>query len=582
MKIRKPKWNIKASEMSRKTFNPIRAIVDSMNVEPNPSKNMIALSIGDPTIFGNLPTDDNVLQAMKEAIGSKKFNGYAPAIGYQKSREAVSNFYSCPEAPLDAKNVILTSGCSQAIELAIAVLCNPGQNILVPRPGFSLYKTLAVSMGIDVKLYNLLPEKSWEIDLKHLESLIDDKTGCIIVNNPSNPCGSVFSKSHLQKIIAVASRNCTPILADEIYAEMVFSGCKYTSVASLSTDVPILSCGGLAKRWLVPGWRMGWILIHDRKNVFGNEIREGLVRLSQRILGPCTIVQGALEAIINKTPQEFYDNTISFLKPEKSWEIDLKHLESLIDDKTGCIIVNNPSNPCGSVFSKSHLQKIIAVASRNCTPILADEIYAEMVFSGCKYTSVASLSTDVPILSCGGLAKRWLVPGWRMGWILIHDRKNVFGNEIREGLVRLSQRILGPCTIVQGALEAIINKTPQEFYDNTISFLKSNSDICYTALSTVAGLRPIKPSGAMYLMVGINMEHFPEFESDVDFTEKLIAEQSVFCLPATCFEYPNFFRIVVTVPEDMMLEACTRIKEFCEQHYHLHTDSIIQDIECDK
>ncbi|RXM29569.1 Tyrosine aminotransferase [Acipenser ruthenus] len=156
MKIRKPKWNIRASEMSRKTFNPIRAIVDSMNVEPNPSKNMIALSIGDPTIFGNLPTDDNVLQAMKEAIDSMKFNGYAPAIGYQKSREAVSNFYSCPEAPLDAKDVILTSGCSQAIELAIAVLCNPGQNILVPRPGFSLYKTLAVSMGIDVKLYNLL------------------------------------------------------------------------------------------------------------------------------------------------------------------------------------------------------------------------------------------------------------------------------------------------------------------------------------------------------------------------------------------------------------------------------------------
>ncbi|MBN3274986.1 ATTY aminotransferase, partial [Polyodon spathula] len=78
------------------------------------------------------------------------------------------------------------------------------------------------------------------------------------------------------------------------------------------------------------------------------------------------------------------------------------------------------------------------------------------------------------------------------------------------------------------------------------------------------------------------MEHFPEFESDVDFTEKLIAEQSVFCLPATCFEYPTFFRIVVTVPEDMMLEACTRIREFCEQHYRQHADSIIQDVECDK
>ncbi|RXM31199.1 Tyrosine aminotransferase, partial [Acipenser ruthenus] len=91
MKIRKPKWNIKASEMSRKTFNPIRAIVDSMNVEPNPSKNMIALSIGDPTIFGNLPTDDSVLQAMKEAIDSKRFNGYAPAIAHSLTLSSCCN-----------------------------------------------------------------------------------------------------------------------------------------------------------------------------------------------------------------------------------------------------------------------------------------------------------------------------------------------------------------------------------------------------------------------------------------------------------------------------------------------------------
>ncbi|KFP48955.1 Tyrosine aminotransferase, partial [Cathartes aura] len=234
--------------------------------------------------------------------------------GYQSCREAVAAYYNCPEAPLEAQDVILTSGCSQAIELALAVLANPGQNILVPRPGFSLYKTLALSMGIEVKLYNLLPEKAWEIDLKHLESLVDEKTACLIVNNPSNPCGSVFSKSHLQKILAVASRQCVPILADEIYGDMVFADCKYEPIATLSTNVPILSCGGLAKRWLVPGWRMGWILIHDRRDIFGNEIRDGLLRLSQRILGPCTIVQGALERILHRTPPEFYHNTLSILK----------------------------------------------------------------------------------------------------------------------------------------------------------------------------------------------------------------------------------------------------------------------------
>ncbi|XP_014116025.1 PREDICTED: tyrosine aminotransferase isoform X2 [Pseudopodoces humilis] len=379
VKGRKPRWAVRASEMSKKTFNPVRAIVDSMKVEPNPKKAMISLSLGDPTVFGNLPTNDEVTRAVKEVLDSGQYNGYAPSVGYQSCREAVAAYYNCPEAPLKAQDVILTSGCSQAIELALAVLANPGQNILVPRPGFSLYKTLALSMGIEVKLYNLLPEKAWEIDLEHLESLVDEKTACLIVNNPSNPCGSVFSKSHLQEILAVASRQCVPILADEIYGDMVFADCKYEPIATLSTNVPILSCGGLAKRWLVPGWRMGWILIHDRRDIFGNE---------------------------------------------------------------------------------------------------------------------------------------------------------------------------------------------------------SNADLCYAALSAIPGLQPVRPAGAMYLMVEIEMEHFPEFENDVEFTERLISEQSVFCLPATCFEYPNFFRVVITVPEEMILEACSRIQEFCEMHYQGAEGG--QDLECDK
>ncbi|XP_072492613.1 tyrosine aminotransferase [Notamacropus eugenii] len=409
MKGRKARWAVRASDMSKKTFNPIRAIVESMKVKPNPNKTMISLSIGDPTVFGNLPTDSEVTQAIKDALDSGKYHGYAPSIGYLASREEIASYYSCPEAPLEAKDVILTSGCSQAIELSLAVLANPGQNILVPRPGFCLYKTLAESMGIEIRFYNLLPEKSWEIDLKHLESLIDEKTACLIVNNPSNPCGSVFSKRHLQKILSVAARQCVPILADEIYGDMVFSDCKYEPLASLSTNVPILSCGGLAKRWLVPGWRMGWILIHDRRDIFGNEIRDGLVKLTHRIMGPCTIVQGALKSIMRRTPQEFYHKTLSFLK--------------------------------------------------------------------------------------------------------------------------------------------------------------SNADLCYGALAAIPGLQPIQSSGAMYLMVRIEMEHFPEFENDVQFSERLIAEQSVVCLPGKCFEYPNFFRVVITVPEVVMLEACSRIQEFCEKHY---------------
>ncbi|KAG7281521.1 hypothetical protein CRUP_007555 [Coryphaenoides rupestris] len=198
VKTRRQRWAVRPSEVAVNTCNPIRAIVDGMKLTPNPDKAMISLSIGDPTVFGNLPPDDSVLQALKEAVDSKRFNGYAPSVGYQKSREAVANFYTSPLAPLEAKDVVLTSGCSQAIELCIRVLSNAGDNILIPCPGFSLYKTVAAALGINIKLYNLLPEKSWEVDLEHLESLIDEKTSCLVLTNPSNPCGSVYNKEHLQ------------------------------------------------------------------------------------------------------------------------------------------------------------------------------------------------------------------------------------------------------------------------------------------------------------------------------------------------------------------------------------------------
>ncbi|KAJ2771490.1 hypothetical protein IWQ57_002189, partial [Coemansia nantahalensis] len=87
--------------------------------------------------------------------------------------------------------------------MAIGVLCSAGQNILLPRPGFCLYNTIAASRSIEARLYNLVAERNWEADIEHMESLIDDNTAAILINNPSNPCGSNFSKSHLRAILAV-------------------------------------------------------------------------------------------------------------------------------------------------------------------------------------------------------------------------------------------------------------------------------------------------------------------------------------------------------------------------------------------
>lgn len=110
-------------------------------------------------------------------------------------------------------------------------------------------------MRIETRAYNLDPSKDWDIDLKHLESLIDEKTRAIIVNNPGNPCGNVYSKEHILEILEIAEHHKLPIISDEVYEFFAFPGVKYYSISSLSRNVPVLACSALSKRFLMPGIR---------------------------------------------------------------------------------------------------------------------------------------------------------------------------------------------------------------------------------------------------------------------------------------------------------------------------------------
>lgn len=181
------------------------------------------------------------------------------------------------------------------------------------RPGFPLYQTLAKGLGINTRFYNLLQERNFEIDLNHLESQIDEDTVAIVYCNPSNPCGSLFRREHIQSLLLIAEKYRLPVIADEIYEYMVFPGREFISIGSLSDTVPILSCRGTTKRFLVPGYRLGWIIVQDRHDIFGDRIRLGLNNLCTRILGANSLIQGALPDILSKVPKSFYDHTIDVI-----------------------------------------------------------------------------------------------------------------------------------------------------------------------------------------------------------------------------------------------------------------------------
>ena len=151
-------WQVKASSFSKQTSNPVRKLIEQMIIEPNPSLPMIALSIGDPTVLSEIGKPSTVADAIVSHVADKKNDGYTPSYGTEVCRQAIAKFYSRPSSNVVYKtnDIILSNGCSQAIDLCITALANKGQNILIPRPGFSIYKTLCGTLSINVKYYNLL------------------------------------------------------------------------------------------------------------------------------------------------------------------------------------------------------------------------------------------------------------------------------------------------------------------------------------------------------------------------------------------------------------------------------------------
>jgi len=303
------------SRIAARTVNPIRRIVDQMQVKPNSDKPVIPLSIGDPTVFGNFKLPESGQRALKDYATQTAHNGYVHSAGTMGVRETIAKKFSTnPRFPITANDVYVTAGCSQALDISFGVLADPGKhNILTPRPGFSLYETQCSSRGIETRKYNLLPNKSWECDLGHMESLIDEMTAAILINNPSNPCGSNYSRSHLEKIVAVAQKHKLPIIADEIYANMVFKGQTFTSFAEISEDVPILSSGGLAKQYMVPGWRIGWIIAHDRGNRL-KEVKQGLMDLTTITLGSSAFSAAMIKPLLEDTPASYYEDVNTTLE----------------------------------------------------------------------------------------------------------------------------------------------------------------------------------------------------------------------------------------------------------------------------
>jgi len=216
------------------------------------------MNIGDPVAAG-FDTPPHMIEAAQRAMRDGH-NGYLPSAGLLEAREAVAAEYSARGVRVSADRVLITDGTSEGIDIALNALVDEGDEVLVPTPTYPLYTAVLAKISATPRYYRTDPARGWLPDLDHLRSLITPRTRVLVVIDPNNPTGAVYSTAVRRALIDLAEKHNLTILADEVYSDLGFDG-PVPLLGALAPDAPIISFSSLSKAYLAPGWRVGWMVI---------------------------------------------------------------------------------------------------------------------------------------------------------------------------------------------------------------------------------------------------------------------------------------------------------------------------------
>jgi len=246
-----------AKRVDRFTYAIRNIVVEAKKVEQT-GTHVRYLNIGDPNQFGFL-TPPHLIEAVVKAMRDGH-NGYAPSPGIAAAREAAAADFVSRGVNVSADRVLVTSGTSEGIELALTGIVDEGEEVLVPSPTYPLYTAVLAKIGALPAYYRTDHTNHWLPDLDHVRSQITARTRALVVIDPNNPTGAVYPDSMRKALIELAEAHGLVILADEVYGDLAYDG-AVPPMAALDNDAPIISYSSLSKAYLAPGWRAGWMAV---------------------------------------------------------------------------------------------------------------------------------------------------------------------------------------------------------------------------------------------------------------------------------------------------------------------------------
>ena len=329
---------------------------------------VIGFAAGEP----DFPTPDYIKYAGMAAIVHDETR-YTPATGTLALKKAVCKRLK-EDLGLDYEpaNIVCSSGAKHCLYIALRAIINPGDEVIIPTPAWVTYNEMVKMVGAEPVTIVCTEAENFKLTPEKLEAAITDKTKCVMLNNPSNPTGMLYSREELQGIADVCVKHDLFIIADEIYYKLLYDGREFTSIASLGEDVKELTIiiNGVSKSYAMTGWRIGYIAADKRVVSVMSKY------LSHSTGNPSAPAQAASVAALN-APQDTVEEMrkafekrrdymvermnqipgVSCLKPEGAFYV-MMNISKLIGKTLHGQVINN-ADDFGDIFLKEGLVFIV-------------------------------------------------------------------------------------------------------------------------------------------------------------------------------------------------------------------------------
>lgn len=237
---------------------------------------IIKLNIGDPIAYNGLPTPSHMVKSFSDSLLEGK-NGYSPSYGIPELRKAIAEEETSKGWDATENDIYVCHGVTEALQIIFSSVLDQGDKVLAPGPHYPPYMAYPQMYGAETIEYKLKSDEGWKIDLDDIREKMSEDVKLLVLINPNNPTGNVAGPEEIRELIEIASNypNCI-IVADEIYDGLDYTG-EQVSVASLSKNVPVFVLNGVSKVYYAPGWRIGYLGIHDPTSVL-ELVRDGIER----------------------------------------------------------------------------------------------------------------------------------------------------------------------------------------------------------------------------------------------------------------------------------------------------------------